>query len=188
MRPLSRAESKQMAEAFTGKHAVRNRTLLTLGVNTGLRVSELLSINIGDVLQHGRIVDAVSIRRAATKGKEAGRVIKLNSASKAALQEYLPTLAGLGPDVPLFHSQYRGVKRLDRTYVWKLIRGVAAVLGITGNLGTHCLRKTFADRMYDLLGKDLVRLQVALGHKWITSTTAYVSFRQDDIDRALEGL
>jgi integrase len=47
---------------------------------------------------------------------------------------------------------------------------------LTGKLGTHAMRKTFANRMYDKLGKDLVKCQRALGHRNINSTVSYLSF------------
>jgi integrase len=47
------------------------------------------------------------------------------------------------------------------------------------------MRKTFANRMYDKLGHDLVKTQRALGHKNINSTVAYLSFREEDIAAAI---
>ncbi len=50
------------------------------------------------------------------------------------------------------------------------------------------MRKTFADRIYDRLGGDLVKTQRALGHRCIESTAAYISFRQEEIDEAILSL
>jgi integrase len=50
------------------------------------------------------------------------------------------------------------------------------------------MRKTFADRVYDRLGGDLVKLQRALGHRSIVSTASYVSFREEEIDEAILSL
>ncbi len=58
----------------------------------------------------------------------------------------------------------------------------------TGNLGTHVMRKTFADRIYARLGRDLVKTQRALGHRCIESTAAYISFREEEIDEAILSL
>ncbi len=49
-------------------------------------------------------------------------------------------------------------------------------------------RKTFADRIYARLGRDLVKTQRALGHRCIESTAAYISFRQEEIDEAILSL
>jgi len=60
-----------------------------------------------------------------------------------------------------------------------------AAIGEYGNVSTHSLRKTFAKFAYDQPGGKLEKLQVALGHKSITSTIAYLSFNHDDIDQAI---
>ena len=54
-----------------------------------------------------------------------------------------------------------------------------------GKLGTHSMRKTFADRIYDRLDGDLAKTQKALGHKNINSTVQYLSFREEEIDEAI---
>ena len=56
---------------------------------------------------------------------------------------------------------------------------------LEGQLGTHAMRKTFAGRVYQLLGRDLVRTQRALGHVNINSTVAYLSFALEEIDQAI---
>jgi site-specific recombinase XerD len=60
-----------------------------------------------------------------------------------------------------------------------------ATAGISGKLGTHAMRKTFASRVYELLGHDLVKTQRALGHASINSTVAYLSFAESDIEAAI---
>jgi site-specific recombinase XerD len=47
------------------------------------------------------------------------------------------------------------------------------------------MRKTFANKVYDALGHDLIKTQRALGHKNINSTACYLSFREEDIDAAI---
>jgi len=60
-----------------------------------------------------------------------------------------------------------------------------AACGLMGTLGSHAMRKTFADRVYVLLGHDLLRTQHALRHRNIQGTIRSLSFRQDDIDQAI---
>jgi integrase len=52
------------------------------------------------------------------------------------------------------------------------------------NLG-QALRKTFADRIYERFGRDLIKVQRALGHKSINSTVSYLSFREEEITEAI---
>lgn len=56
---------------------------------------------------------------------------------------------------------------------------------LTGKVGTHAMRKTFATRVYHQLNHDLVKTQRAMGHKNINSTVAYLSFVEDEIDQAI---
>ena len=57
--------------------------------------------------------------------------------------------------------------------------------GLTGRLGTHTLRKTFAITMYERLDENIFKVQQALGHKWITSTQAYLPINAEEIKRAI---
>ena len=59
---------------------------------------------------------------------------------------------------------------------------------MTGKVGTHSLRKTFADRVYDALDRDLVKTQRALGHRNINSTVHYLSFQEEEIDAAIAAI
>ena len=56
---------------------------------------------------------------------------------------------------------------------------------MTGNLGTHSMRKTFANQIYDQFGGDLVKTAQALAHKSVNSTARYLSFREAEIDEAI---
>ena len=61
-RPLNNGEIRRVSTAFTGTFEVRNRGLFMLGVSTGGRISELLSLTIGDVYQNGRAVQQSAIQ------------------------------------------------------------------------------------------------------------------------------
>ena len=69
-RPLDNDEIRQVTAAFTGTFAVRNRGLFLLGVSTGGRISELLSLQIGDVYQNGKPVGDLLFDKAIVKGGE----------------------------------------------------------------------------------------------------------------------
>jgi site-specific recombinase XerD len=59
---------------------------------------------------------------------------------------------------------------------------------LRGKLGTHTMRKTFANNVHERLGRDLVKTQRALGQKNITTTILYLSFRDDEITQAILAL
>ena len=184
-RPLTKPEVDLLTSHLrSGRNGVRNAAFLTVGLMTGFRVSELLSVDYKDVVQCGRVVDSLTVRRSAMKGKREGRTVRLNTKAKAAIQAWVEERGEW--DGPLFCTT--SGRRLGRKAAWKFLTLACESLGMTGTLGTHCLRKTFADRMHDLLGGDLKQLQGALGHKWITSTSQYLSFKEEKINEALDAL
>lgn len=189
-RPLEDPEIQAILQSFTGRFARRDRALFVLGLKTGLRISELLSIRIGDVVQYGDIVERISIERRSTKGSVEGRTIILHPDAKAALGEWIDecrrsTLLPLPEERYLFHSQKGWNRPLGRRHAWRILKHVYRLNELSGKLATHSMRKTFAGRVYDALGRDLVKTQRALGHKDINSTAKYLSFRQEEIDAAI---
>jgi integrase len=197
-RPLSDEEVQRVAKSFHGVYAKRNKALFVLGHRTGFRISELLSLRVSDVLQHGHITDAITVERRHMKGGKAGktssRTVKLHPEAKAALSVWLEALAKmlrgtLDPQTPVFcsrvHRRDGSWRAISRVQAWRILQAAYDANHFSGKLGTHAMRKTFANRMYDLLGKDLVKTQRALGHANINSTVQYLSFREEDIDAAI---
>jgi integrase len=181
-RPLTDAEVQVISRSFGGTFAKHNKALFTLGVRSGFRISELLSLRVGDVQQHGKIVDHVTVARRHMKKKTEGRTVPLHPEARAALSVWLEVLAKmlkgqLDPQTPVFCSRVRdtdtGLRRaISREQAWRILKEAFNSNEMTGKLGTHAMRKTFANRMYEKLGRDLVKTQRALGHKNINSTVA----------------
>ena len=69
-RPLNNGEIRRVSAAFTGTFETRNRALFMIGVSTGGRISELLSLQIGDVYQNGRPVTDLLYSKSIVKGGE----------------------------------------------------------------------------------------------------------------------
>jgi integrase len=92
-RPLTDAEVSLVAKSFGGTFAARNRALFIVGHRTGFRISELLSLHVGDVMQHGKILDQIGVQRRHMKGgkagKTSGRTVKLHPEARAALSVWL---------------------------------------------------------------------------------------------------
>ena len=182
-RSLRDEEILAVIEALGGKHALRNRALFVLGLNTGFRISELLSLNLGDVYQK-QINDRVTVKRRNIKGKIAGRTIALNQITKSTLQPYVQSLLDAQEplDRPLFFVVYRGKQRMTRKQAWRILQDAFEIAHLQGNLGTHTMRKTFARVMYAALNFRIEKLQRLLGHKWLNSTVSYI----DDLDNGLD--
>lgn len=186
MRPLTDTKINKVAHSFAGKHAARNKMLFVLGVSTGYRVSELLSLRVGDVYQHGRVVDQVTVRRAHMKGSREGRTVLLHASVRELLGEYL---AGIEqrPEMPLFPSQKAPSEPISYPQAWRGLQAAFAANRLGMGLGSHTMRKSYARRQKELLHSDLTALQDALGHRHITTTMAYLSFDRAAVDAAAVG-
>lgn len=184
-RPFSESEVQRITRSFSGRYAKRDRALFILGVRSGLRISELLSLELKDVLSpRGGLLERVYIRRKHTKGKTSGRSVVLHPEAISALAEWiLVRKATRGTHV--FHSQKNSKKPLDRRSAWRILNDQFVALRLPGPLGTHSMRKTFAAKVFKNLGRDLFKTQRALGHRHVTSTTCYLSFDEREIDRAI---
>jgi integrase len=187
-RPLGDDETFLVAKSFGGAYALRDRALFLLGIKSGFRISELLSLTVGDVYRHGRLVERVTVQRRHMKKKVEGRTVVLHPEAKAALAAWLQSVQTDGTPLPtiyVFQSR-KGVNRpLSRVQAYRILQEAYDTNGLTGKLGTHSMRKTFANRVYEKLDRDLVKTQRALGHRNINSTVQYLSFREEEIDQAI---
>ena len=186
-RPLSDAEIEKVLGAFKGRYAKRDRALFILGIKTGFRIGELVSLKLGDVFDRNKIADRISVRRCNMKGKIEGRTVILNPDAKEALALWAMELVqqGHSNDSYLFKSRKGENKHISRTQAWRILDKIFTRLEFSGTLGTHVMRKTFCDKIFEKLGRDLLKTQKALGHRNINSTVSYLSFKTEEIDQAI---
>jgi site-specific recombinase XerD len=77
-RALNEGKLIQVTQALAGPEALRNKALFVVGHRTGFRISELLSLTVGDVWQQGQVVTHVTVRRCQMKRHVAGRTVRLH--------------------------------------------------------------------------------------------------------------
>jgi len=187
-RPFTDDEVADILSSFGGTFATRDRSLFLLGVKSGFRISELLSLRIGDVMRNGSIVSSVTVARRNMKKKTAGRTVLLQPEVKAALFAWISELDPKGSrmrDTFLFHSRKGGNRPISRQQYRRILGEIYDSLEITGNTGTHSMRKTYARRAYEITGKDLFQTQKLLGHVNINSTVSYLSSTDEEISRLM---
>lgn len=146
---------------------MRDRAMLELLYATGIRVSELIHLELSDVnLQLGFLT-------CRENGRE--RMVPFGSVAKKALQAYL-TEARPGfvkeEDCPLLFTNCSG-KVMSRQGFWKILKGYAGAAGIQADITPHTLRHSFAAHLLQN-GADLKSLQEMLGHSDISTTQIYV--------------
>ena len=157
---------------------MRDYCLFVLGINTGLRVSDLLRLNIEDVLnERGKVLERITIREKKT-GKTKGFPISGNA--KKAIEEYLEKRGSYLRSEPLFISR-KGNTPIQRVQAWKALTRASEAVGIDGRIGTHTLRKTFAYHAYQQ-GRDITLIQKLLNHSSPSVTLAYIGITQDEMD------
>jgi integrase len=193
-RPLDDAEVALVAKSFSDVYAKRNKGLFLLGVRTGFRIGELFAIRVRDVYQHGKVIDRVTVERRYMKGGKAGRatgrMVLLHPEARAVLSVWLEVLqkrcgGTLAPDTYVFKRRNGENQAITRVQAWHILQEACTANQLTGKLGSHCMKKTFANRVYEKLNHDLVKTQQALGHASVASTVAYLSFREEEIDAAI---
>ena len=86
-RPLDNDEIRSVSTCFTGTFEIRNRGLFLLGVSTGGRISELLSLRVGDVYQNRRAVTDLLYTKRIVKGGEVSRSVPVNADGRRAIDE-----------------------------------------------------------------------------------------------------
>lgn len=158
---------------------LRDRAILELFYASGLRLSELVGLDLEDVNLSGRMVRVLG-----KGGKE--RIVPFNHAAAAAIREYLPArrrLASRAPGGanstsdsvrrmgdPLFVN-YRG-GRLSSRSVSRMVQRYVTQVGAQRGISPHALRHSFATHLLER-GADLRAIQELLGHARITTTQRY---------------
>jgi site-specific recombinase XerD len=195
MRDYSDAEIDLVRKSFGGRYALRDRCYFEMALQMGLRVSEMLSLTVGQVFQYTQVVDEVSIERKHMKGgkagKAAGRTLPMFAPTKPHILSWLQCMAGLlkvkdpkdiDPSIPLFMSRVRnkdGSRRaISREQAWRMIKGIARENELPGAVGTHSTRKTLA-RKAMAWSNDIRVVQKLLGHRSLSSTEAYLKSLTD---------
>lgn len=183
-RNLSNQEVAQVDSYLT---RLRDKVLFAFGLATGFRITELLSIRVKDVLQHGKIVDRVKVSRSNMKGGKWTREVVIGPSLKLSIIDLIIE-QDLTPTDYLFKSRKGENKAISRVQAWTILSDAFDRAKMTGSLGTHSMRKTFAGKIFSALKFDLVKTQKALGHSSILSTVKYLPVDQEDIDEAILSL
>lgn len=173
-------------KAVLKDNSLRNYLLFVLGINTGLRISDLLKLRISDVIDdNGKIVNSMWIREG-KNNKE--RNIYFNREVKKAIQEYLESLSNYDPNWYLFKSQKGQNKAIDRGQAYLILNNAAQMVGIKERVGTHTLRKTFGywARMKGIA--SIEQLQEIFNHATPAITKRYIGITQAELNNVYRDL
>lgn len=166
--PIKSKKDLERIEEFLEKHSKRNRLIFAFGINTGLRVSDILGLNVEDV--EGKSYVEI-------KEKKTGKYKRfpLNTKLKTLIKDYLRNERYksyvLSENEPLFLGKKHC--RLDRSQVYRFLNEACKQLGIVANVGTHTMRKSFGYHFYKKYN-DVVLLQKILNHSSPAMTLKYI--------------
>ncbi len=178
---LSLEESLQLLGSVDSSNAVRDYCILVLFLNCGMRLSELVGLNLSDYSVHNR-----TLRLFGKGSKE--RIVYLNDACVSALDSYLSERSQDPKNKDLnaiFVS--RNHRRITTRRVQLIVEENLKKAGLSNiGISTHKLRHTAATLMYQHGNVDTLVLKEILGHKSISTTEIYTHLGNDSIKNAAE--
>ncbi|TVM14539.1 site-specific integrase [Oceanidesulfovibrio indonesiensis] len=158
----------------------RDRLLFVMGINTGLRVQDLLALKVSD-LMYRKVGDRVTIRERKTNKEN---VFIVNKEIKQALDAHLQT-ADHKEEHYLFKSR-KGFNAPLSTYaVTKMVKRWCAAVNLKGNYGAHTLRKTWTYHQRKTFGVSWEVLAKRLNHSSPAVTRAYLGIQEEEIETVL---
>jgi len=167
----SKSDLKRIINWFYSNNYPKYAALFILGINSGLRISDILSLDVGDVYMR----NSVTVREQKT-GKP--KTFPLKDEVQDALNSWCKNRP---MSEPLFKG--RGSSRLDRSQVYRMICRACDELGIDANVGTHTMRKTFGYHHYRQF-KNITLLQTILNHSSPDVTKRYIGITQDEVNES----
>lgn len=171
--PIRDKEKIELVKSILKKSGMRDYLLFLLGINSGLRISDILSLKVSDILNK----QYIDIKEQKTSKN---RKFPITDSFRSPLKEYI---TGKLPEDWLFLSQ-RGNRAITRVQAYRIISNACEKAGITERIGTHTLRKTFGYHFYKKT-KDIGLLQNIFNHSAPSVTLRYIGINQDIIDKNL---
>lgn len=172
MQPIRDPEQIQQLKDHFREQNERNYMLFVMGINTGLRISDILKLKVGDVRS-----THISMREKKT-GKQ--KRIQITPSLRRELRWYIE---GRDDSEYLIRSRHGKNKPIGRSMAYKILRTAAEGFGLE-DIGTHTLRKTFGYHMY-MQTKNIALLMEIFNHSSEKVTLRYIGVNQDVMDKAM---
>jgi len=211
---LTQDQIHRIDKCLTGtRHELRNRAIFYLGLGSGMRISEIIGLEIGDVADRHRVRGRIVLehpalrqrsararhkspkhstkstpkRRGAANNAKRSRTVAVSKQAVKHLQEYLDSLtARPRPAAPLFPSQTRPRRPMTSTNAIMILRRMFLAAGVE-NASSHSLRRTHANTLRRN-GVDLKVIQEQLGHSSLAITERYFDVDPLEQQRAIDQL
>ncbi len=171
---------RRFKEYFLKINQPRNYAMVTLAMNTSLRISDILKLMWKDVFdfQTGKYKEHISLIEQKTKKRT--RII-LNHEAQLALDLLRGHLKEILPEDYIFSRSNGKNHPICRSYAYKIIKKAGEALHIDGTISCHSLRKTFGYHAWKM-GVQPALIMSIYNHSSIEITKRYLSIDQDDKD------
>lgn len=178
-RPLTKQEVIKVSKNFKN---IRDKSIFLFGINTGGRISELMSLQVKDVWNNGKVRNVVAF----PEGKSVARTVPLNDdAKKAVCQaiEFIKQWRTLTLDCPLFPSavEIKNPQPLHRVSAYRILSEAYDKAGLDGIVNAHSMRHTFATMIFE--NSNIFITQDLLGHVSPAGTVYYVDYIVTERDK-----
>ena len=171
--PIRDKEKINTVKRILKQKGSRDYLLFLMGINSGLRISDILKLKVKDVKDR----EYIELNEQKTNKY---KKFPITDSFKYELQEYI---IGKMSEEYLFPSQ-KGGESITRVQAYRIICNACVKAGIKARIGTHTLRKTFGYHFYQE-NKDVALLQEIFNHSAPSVTLRYVGINQDIIDSRL---
>ncbi|MDQ0876778.1 integrase [Paenibacillus sp. V4I3] len=174
VQPIRDQETIDAIKEFLLKKSHRNYMMFVFGINTGLRIQDILKLKVKDVIGEHLFMNEMKT------GKR--KIIEINPTLKREIKRYT---SGMPDDDYLFPSRQGGSRPIKRDMAYKVMKTAAKKFKLK-DIGTHTLRKTFGYHMYKKT-KDITLVQTLLNHSDKAITMRYIGMDQDAMNGAMRG-
>ncbi|SHF83021.1 tyrosine-type recombinase/integrase [Ornithinibacillus halophilus] len=166
--PIKEIDSLNKIKALLKEKSKRDYLLFVFGINTGIRINELLNLKVHDVLDRNEVKEFLIIPETEKHNEQ---TFFLNDNVKEAIKDYLSDIKLTGNDF-LFKSKNYDTP-ITRQQAYRIINQAAKKAGINGKIGTHTIRKTFGYHAYKK-GIAISILKSIYGHNTPSETLKYI--------------
>ncbi|MEC2073337.1 tyrosine-type recombinase/integrase [Alkalihalophilus marmarensis] len=173
--PIIEIETINRIKQLLKEKSPRDYLLFVFGINTGISISYLLNIKVGEILNGDNIREFYYLKE---KSNSEGKLFYINSIVKHALLHQINE-AGLKEEDYLFKSR-KNNQPITRQQAYRIIHSVAREAGMTEKIGTHTLRKTFGYHAYQK-GVAISLLQNIFNHSTRAETLRYIGIDKDNV-------
>jgi integrase len=184
-----RKKIAQIKNLLRGENRIRDLLLFIVGINTALRISDLLQLKVGHFLDDQQRIKRRFWLHEQKRGKR--HEVAINASIRETLEAYLtayPDIAADPEHFVFFNSQARHyTEPIKRGQAWKFISTICREVGLRGNYGTHSLRKTWGYHAR-MNGVDLALIMYKLNHSSLAYTKRYLGITDDELEAVVHRL